>query len=61
MVPNTQLLLDSYDSEFLRLILKSNEKRKKKTSRTKLFAVKLKSFTQKLRRLGKEQKFFKKS
>jgi hypothetical protein len=26
---NTQLLLKSYDSEFLRLILKSNEKRKK--------------------------------
>jgi UDP-N-acetyl-D-mannosaminuronate dehydrogenase len=29
VIPNTELLLKSYDSEFLRLILKSNEKRKK--------------------------------
>jgi UDP-N-acetyl-D-mannosaminuronate dehydrogenase len=29
LIPNTELLLGSYDSEFLRLILKSNEKRKK--------------------------------
>ena len=28
LIPNTELLLDCYDSEFLRLILKSNEKRK---------------------------------
>jgi UDP-N-acetyl-D-mannosaminuronate dehydrogenase len=28
LIPNTQLLLTVYDSEFLRLILKSNEKRK---------------------------------
>jgi len=28
LIPNTVLLLKSYDSEFLRLILKSNEKRK---------------------------------
>lgn len=28
MIPNTELLLKSYDSEFLRLILKSNELRK---------------------------------
>lgn len=28
LIPNTELLLDVYDSEFLRLILKSNEKRK---------------------------------
>ena len=28
LIPNTELLLDAYDSEFLRLILKSNEKRK---------------------------------
>jgi UDP-N-acetyl-D-mannosaminuronate dehydrogenase len=28
LIPNTELLLNSYDSEFLRLILKSNEKRK---------------------------------
>jgi UDP-N-acetyl-D-mannosaminuronate dehydrogenase len=29
LIPNTELLLKVYDSEFLRLILKSNEKRKK--------------------------------
>jgi UDP-N-acetyl-D-mannosaminuronate dehydrogenase len=29
LIPNTELLLDCFDSEFLRLILKSNEKRKK--------------------------------
>ncbi len=28
LIPNTELLLDNYDSEFLKLILKSNEKRK---------------------------------
>jgi len=28
LIPNTELLLECYDSEFLRLILKSNEKRK---------------------------------
>jgi len=28
MIPNTKLLLDVYDSEFLRLILKSNDERK---------------------------------
>ncbi|MEM3698130.1 MAG: GDP-mannose dehydrogenase [Candidatus Bathyarchaeia archaeon] len=28
LIPNTELLVKSYDSEFLRLILKSNEKRK---------------------------------
>ncbi|MEM3840356.1 MAG: GDP-mannose dehydrogenase [Candidatus Bathyarchaeia archaeon] len=29
LIPNTELLLKAYDSEFLRLILKSNERRKK--------------------------------
>ena len=28
LIPNTELLLEAYDSEFLRLILESNEKRK---------------------------------
>ena len=28
LIPNAELLLDAYDSEFLRLILKSNQKRK---------------------------------
>ena len=31
LVPNIERLLESYDSEFLRLILKSNEKRKTET------------------------------
>ncbi len=30
LIPNAELLLESYDSEFIRLILKSNEKRKEK-------------------------------
>jgi UDP-N-acetyl-D-mannosaminuronate dehydrogenase len=29
LIPNTELLLNAYDSEFLRLILRSNEKRKR--------------------------------
>jgi hypothetical protein len=28
LIPNTELLLKSYDSDFLRLILESNQKRK---------------------------------
>lgn len=32
LIPNTELLLKSYDSEFLRLILKSNEKRKEEAT-----------------------------
>ena len=28
LIPNVELLLESYDSEFLRLILRSNERRK---------------------------------
>lgn len=50
----TELLLKSYDSEFLQLILWSNEERKKRRLR-------MKPFMQKLRRLVKEQKFFKRS
>ncbi len=34
LIPNTELLLKSYDSEFLRLILKSNEKRKEEIKDT---------------------------
>lgn len=30
LIPNTELLLKAYDSEFLRLILKSNSKRRDK-------------------------------
>ncbi len=34
LIPNTELLLKSYDSDFLRLILKSNEKRKEEIKDT---------------------------
>jgi UDP-N-acetyl-D-mannosaminuronate dehydrogenase len=35
LIPNTELLLKSYDSEFLRLILKSNQKRKEEITNPK--------------------------
>jgi UDP-N-acetyl-D-mannosaminuronate dehydrogenase len=38
LIPNTELLLKSYDSEFLRLILKSNEKRKEEIKDPKVKA-----------------------
>ncbi len=43
LIPNTELLLKSYDSEFLKLILKSNEKRKEeiKDARVKAEADKV--------------------
>jgi len=34
LIPNTELLLKSYNSEFLRLILESNEKRKEEIKDT---------------------------
>jgi len=36
LIPNTELLLKNYDSEFLKLILKSNEQRKKEMEDPKL-------------------------
>jgi UDP-N-acetyl-D-mannosaminuronate dehydrogenase len=36
IIPNTQLLLESYDSEMLRYILKSNEERKKEMKNKKV-------------------------
>ncbi len=36
LIPNTELLLKAYDSEFLRLILKSNEKRKEEVKDNKV-------------------------
>jgi UDP-N-acetyl-D-mannosaminuronate dehydrogenase len=36
LIPNTELLLQSYDSEFLRLILKSNQKRKEELKDKKI-------------------------
>jgi UDP-N-acetyl-D-mannosaminuronate dehydrogenase len=36
LIPNTELLIQSYDSEFLRLILKSNRKRKEELKDKKL-------------------------
>jgi UDP-N-acetyl-D-mannosaminuronate dehydrogenase len=37
LIPNTELLLSVYDSEFLRLILESNEKRKKEIKNRDVF------------------------
>jgi len=36
LIPNTELLLKAYDSDFLRLILKSNEKRKEEMNDPKI-------------------------
>jgi UDP-N-acetyl-D-mannosaminuronate dehydrogenase len=36
IIPNTQLLIESYDSEFLRFILKSNERRKQEMKDPKI-------------------------
>lgn len=50
LIPNTELLLKSYDSEFLKLILKSNEKRKQEMNdqRTREEAEKIKRRAEKL-------------
>ena len=48
LIPNAELLLNSYDSKFLRLILKLNEKRKKK-SKIEVFGVKLKRLREELK------------
>jgi len=50
IIPNAKLLLESYDSEFLRLILKSNEKRKLEMEnlKTKEEAEKIKKRAEKL-------------
>lgn len=50
LIPNTQLLLESYDSEFLKLILKSNKKRKQemRNPRTREEAEKIKRRAEKL-------------
>jgi UDP-N-acetyl-D-mannosaminuronate dehydrogenase len=50
IIPNTKLLLESHDSEFLRLLLESNEKRKQemKDPKTKEEAEKIKKRAEKL-------------
>ena len=52
LIPNTELLLKVYDSELLRLILKSNEKRKKEIADEKIKAEveKVKERVEKLER-----------
>jgi len=52
LIPNTELLLKVYDSEFLRLILKSNEKRKREIADEKIKAEveKVKERVEKLER-----------
>ncbi len=58
LIPNTELLLKSYDSEFLRLILKSNEKRKEeiKDPTVKAEAKKVAARAQSLEKELTEQK-----
>jgi UDP-N-acetyl-D-mannosaminuronate dehydrogenase len=48
LIPNTELLLNAYDSEFLRLILTSNEKRKEE--------IKDKSVQKEVEKVGKRAK-----
>jgi UDP-N-acetyl-D-mannosaminuronate dehydrogenase len=48
LIPNTELLLNAYDSEFLRLILKSNEKRKEE--------IKDKSIQKEIEKISKRAK-----
>jgi len=52
LIPNTELLLKVYDSEFLRLILKSNEKRKEEIvdEKIKVEVEKVKERVEKLER-----------
>ena len=52
LIPNTELLLKSYDSEFLKLILKSKEKRKQEMNdqRTREEAEKIKRRAEKLQK-----------
>ncbi len=53
LVPNTQLLLESYDSEFLRLILKSNEKRKEEI-KDKIVSMEVEKIKKRVKALEKE-------
>jgi UDP-N-acetyl-D-mannosaminuronate dehydrogenase len=52
LIPNTELLLSAYDSEFLRLLLKSNEKRKEE--------IKDKGIQKEVEKVGKRVKTFEK-
>jgi UDP-N-acetyl-D-mannosaminuronate dehydrogenase len=53
LIPNAELLLDAYDSEFLRLILKSNEKRKEEV-RDKAVLAEVKKIAARAAALEKE-------
>jgi UDP-N-acetyl-D-mannosaminuronate dehydrogenase len=61
LIPNVELLLRSYDSEFLRLVLKSNEKRKEeiKNEVVKQEVEKVKARTERLEKeyTGRSSKF----
>lgn len=59
LIPNTELLLKSYDSMFLRLILKSNEKRKEeiKDENVKKDVEKIKKRVEALEKLINERKY----
>ena len=53
LIPNTELLLKAYDSEFLRLILQSNEKRKEEV-KDKAVEAEVKKVTARAEALQKE-------
>jgi len=53
LIPNTELLLRAYDSEFLRLILKSNEKRKEEV-KDKIIQAEVKKVATRAEALEKE-------
>lgn len=57
LIPNTEMLLKSYDSEFLRLILESNERRKRemKNNNTRSEVEKLKKRTEALQNYLREK------
>jgi UDP-N-acetyl-D-mannosaminuronate dehydrogenase len=53
LIPNVELLLDAYDSEFLRLILESNKKRKEEV-KNKATAAEVKKVEARAQALQKE-------
>jgi hypothetical protein len=53
LIPNTELLLKAYDSDFLRLILESNKKRKEEV-KDKAVAAEVQKVTARAEALQKE-------
>ena len=53
VIPNAELLLKSYDSEFVRLLLRSNEKRKEEI-RNREISQEVDKIRERVKRLGTE-------